>query len=541
MQSNQGQIAAGLIQLIPVGRLELLPQLITWGSGFDIPFSHSRRSPWRFEPATTLTGAITALSERPETDCRSCIHLANSYCPIPSFSNNHQRKTFLPMARSATLNPASMPFFPGGGMRITDDDLSDDFGPGISPVTRTEHDRNSSALSTSPSEYRSVRSSPSPPQFDTTSHLRPPHTEELRSSPTFRQVNVSRQYPPVETRQREPSSTAYVESYMEERKGSMQTPMGNGKPTFFHVQQQQGRLPTPPVAIGSLSAPSARTNGIVMSSSPASSMESSAFFTNPFEQQPPQQQQQPQSQPPSQLSFDAQLRASPVIRDIIERLTLCEQVTREVHRGLADVDRKASLLNTNGYSSGQPEFQDPFATTKVQPTAFNTPTMNPRPSISGGIAPHQAAPGDDVSSISQRLNTLTSSVGQLLALQTQQIQQNNATSSLLPNRSLPPITSTLDIGPQQSIAPNGGQNMVGLGMPPRPELRQNSARAPNAPVRTWSASAIDIPMRSEPVAQRPDSRLMDKRRSVSGLLRRESVGVSNSCATTFTMCAYVIL
>lgn len=429
------------------------------------------------------------------------------------------------MARSATLNPASMPFFPGGGMRITDDDLSDDFGPGISPVTRTEHDRNSSALSTSPSEYRSVRSSPSPPQFDTTSHLRPPHTEELRSSPTFRQVNVSRQYPPVETRQREPSSTAYVESYMEERKGSMQTPMGNGKPTFFHVQQQQGRLPTPPVAIGSLSAPSARTNGIVMSSSPASSMESSAFFTNPFEQQPPQQQQQPQSQPPSQLSFDAQLRASPVIRDIIERLTLCEQVTREVHRGLADVDRKASLLNTNGYSSGQPEFQDPFATTKVQPTAFNTPTMNPRPSISGGIAPHQAAPGDDVSSISQRLNTLTSSVGQLLALQTQQIQQNNATSSLLPNRSLPPITSTLDIGPQQSIAPNGGQNMVGLGMPPRPELRQNSARAPNAPVRTWSASAIDIPMRSEPVAQRPDSRLMDKRRSVSGLLRRESVGV----------------
>src|SRR5260221_692707 len=110
-------------------------------------------------------------------------------------------------------------------------------------------------------------------------------------------------------------------------------------------------------------------------------------------------------------SFEAQLRASPVINDILERLARCEVSTREIHRNLNDVHRKVHILldRSTGYTS-QPEFKDPFATASA-PSSISGPSSSmTRLSISGNLPPNQQ-PSDDIIQISQRLNTLTSSVG----------------------------------------------------------------------------------------------------------------------------------
>ena len=149
----------------------------------------------------------------------------------------------------------------------------------------------------------------------------------------------------------------------------------------------------------------------------------------------------------------------------------------------------------------------------------------PRGSIAN-IAPNQNPPADDISTISNRLNTLTTSVGQLLALQTQQIQAN---SSALQNTQLlagglPPNELTSGLPPLLNSTAG-----LGHGMPGRPDMRQNP-RMPNPPMRTWSAGTLDIPLRNtdSPTGSigRQDSIFRDKRRSVSGLLRRDSAGVS---------------
>ncbi|KAJ7276335.1 P-loop containing nucleoside triphosphate hydrolase protein [Mycena haematopus] len=62
--------------------------------------------------------------------------------------------------------------------------------------------------------------------------------------------------------------------------------------------------------------------------------------------------------------------------------------------------------------------------------------------------------------------------------------------------------------------------MLGHGLPNRPDLRPS----PRAPMRTWSAGTLDLPVRP-PDPGRQDSLLRDKRRSVSGLVRRESAGI----------------
>jgi translation initiation factor 4A len=289
------------------------------------------------------------------------------------------------------------------------------------------------------------------------------------------------------------------------------------------IQQQQSgreRLDTPPVAIAFSNF--SFGGGQRTSASPVSSLGSASQFagsTSTTDGMTP--------------SFDAQLKTSPVIHDLMDRLVHCEYNTREIQRDLNDIQHKVNLLLERALAMGsspqqlaQPEFKDPFALTNGN-TASNT-SSRPRPSV-GNIAPNQHAPPiEDMPTITQRLNALTTSVGQLLALQTQQIQQTG--------HPLEARNSIIGLGPPQDIAPNqlatpptlSPPSLIGHTLSSRPDLRPTPRQQPNSPMRTWSSGQLDLPIRaSESAMSRQEPVVRDKsRRSVSGLLRRDSSGVS---------------
>ncbi|KAF9055130.1 hypothetical protein BDZ89DRAFT_1055744 [Hymenopellis radicata] len=440
------------------------------------------------------------------------------------------------MARSAALNPASMPFFPGA-IRSPDDEPDFSFRHHNRTLRSDDVQRTSvSSISISPSDYRTASSSPSPPQEDMTAFKNP--FDAPRRSPSFRQVDATRPYPPIEARvPREASMLGSLESLPEGEDNAAtpgprmtDTSASVGSP-FFPFQQSRERFATPPAQSG----PNGSFVGHPTSSSPVSSSSGSHFN--------------------STSDFEAQIKASPMIHDLLDRLIRCEYSTREIQRDLGELHRKVnvllerSLTNNNGSNSTQPEFKDPFSGNALRRGSF-TPqlpggNMGPRPSI-GNVAPNQPAPSDDITSISQRLNTLTSSVGQLLALQTQQVQ----TPTLTPISGLPNVTNNGLLGPKTST-PNldylppqslGNPSAMGRGHPNRPDMRP-SPRLPNPPMRTWSTGTIDLPMRPPDNLGRPDNFLSirppldanmgrqdgfprDKRRSVSGLMRRDSASLS---------------
>ena len=417
------------------------------------------------------------------------------------------------MARSATLNPASMPFFPGA-LRGSDDEG----GIGRGTVQHIFHDRASVSLhSTSSSDYRSIRSSPSPPRVEE-SRYQPSPVQRDAHSPTFRHNDASRSYPAIETRPiREASMLVTLGTLPEqENSHSLTEPdtidEGTHTPgsSFSSLQQQMRERLSPPLNSVGMSGSTTVTGVAYTSSSPVSSQNSSTRFTPAIMDQ--------QSQ-----SFESQLKASPIMQDILDRLVRCEYTTREIQRDLGDINRKVNLLveRALGVNNSQPEFKDPF-----DANSHSSNLIKHRLSV-GNIAPNQAANTDDISSISQRLNTLTSSVGQLLALQTQQLQHQQTSISDGRNNSVITLNPPqLDLAPNQIMPPPGIGNppMIGHGLPNRPDLR---VRNPNPPLRTWSAGTLDLPMR--PLEQgigRQEAILRDKRRSVSGLLRRDSSGVS---------------
>lgn len=428
------------------------------------------------------------------------------------------------MARSAALNPASMPFFPGG-IRASEDEVGSglSFAHHIFRENRDQDHSSMSSLSISPSEYRSVRSSPSPPQEDRGSdrggrvQSSPAPPDSSKASPTFRQVDASKPYPALEMRlARESSMMGSLDTLPEgedHTPGPMSTKGGDALgASFFTSFQQPGNdhLSTPPIAINN-SGSSFSTNGFT-SSSPVSSLDSGSQFAPSNDRTP---------------SFEQQLKASPMFNDILDRLVRCEYSTREIQRDLGDVHRKVNLLVERSLGvSAQPEFKDPFAP-NTNGQSFSSSMNGPRSSIGGNIAPNQTVPSDDITTISQRLNTLTSSVGQLLALQTQQ-HLNSTNSSLSNNQMMINHNQQGDLAPHQMMSPPMMSNasILGHGLPNRPDLRP-SPRAPNPPMRTWSAGALDLPMRpTDSGMARPGAMLGDKRRSVSGLLRRDSAGVS---------------
>lgn len=232
------------------------------------------------------------------------------------------------------------------------------------------------------------------------------------------------------------------------------------------------------------------------------------------------------------LNFDAQLRASPVISEIVDRLVRYETVTREIQRDLGDVHRKINVLLERSLANRAPEFKDPFAPGSMANTSMN----GSRASVA--LAPHQLPnhmphqtgpnqqnPGDDVGQISQRLNALTSSVGQLLALQTQQIQASNA--GLSNNQGIGGGITPQDISPNQAL-PHNPNVMLGHGLPSgRSDMRGSPRPPPTQPARTWSAGSLDLPPRTPDSlgSMRQDALFRDKRRSTMTIPRRDSAGV----------------
>ncbi|KAF8558910.1 hypothetical protein OG21DRAFT_1503868 [Imleria badia] len=415
------------------------------------------------------------------------------------------------MAKTAALNPASTPFFPGS-MRVADDDgRSNGFALAV-----PKQDRTVSGLSTSPVEHRSVRSSPSPAwdrERQPDMRFLPSPTPPDVSSATY-QLEPDRPFNLARTREMSVIGSLEALPEADDTHGSVtsdeRAPTPADSPFFSApIQQSRGHVNTLPVSImNNSSRPSSsfNTNGPFASSSPDSSLDSGSQFTSGGD---------------LSQNLDAQLKTSPLIQDIIERLLRCEFTAQEVQRELRDVHRKVDFLVERSFNtvpqaaSSQPEFKDPFAPPGGQSA---TSLTIPRASFSAGIAPNQSPPPDD---ISQRLNTLTTSVGQLLALQTQQhLQGASALGRLTPHT--PELPQNQPFG--GNISPNPA--LLGHGLPNRPELRA-PPRAPNPPTRTWSAGNLDLPLRVDNVATlgRSDPG-RDKRRSVTGgLMRRESVGI----------------
>lgn len=429
------------------------------------------------------------------------------------------------MAQSAALNPASMPFFPGG-LRSVDDEGVSGLGLGFHPPLR-EQDRRS--LSVSSSEYRSAASSPSPlvdNAVDSKSKPSPEPYEQSRRSPTYRTIDASKVHPGIENIVTRESSIVGSLDTLPESDDSLETPEPTSggvenqglRASFFPFRQGREHIPTPPITVYHNGT---SLHGHHTSSSPVSSLGSGSQFIPTGD---------------SALSFETQLKASPIIHDILNRLVQCEYVTRELQRNIGDVQNKVNMLVERSLGvSSQPDFKDPFASANSNGHNFTSPQLsgprlNPRPSL-GNIAPNQAAPSDDISSISQRLNTLTSSVGQLLAIQTQQMQSTN--TDLRSNSIVAMNPQHGDIAPNQTI-PSPNPVALGHGIPLRPEVRSMS-RHSNPPMRTWSAGNLDIPMRAlDPNVGRQDSIMRDKRRSVTGLLRRDSSGVRYSTTLFYT-------
>jgi hypothetical protein len=430
------------------------------------------------------------------------------------------------MARGAALNPASMPFFPGGFLH-SEEEGSD--GSGFGHHISREQDRtSSSSLSISPSDYRSMRSSPSPPQEDrigerSIRYQPSPAPEERTRSPSFRHVDAGKAYPLIEARTREQSMLGSLDTLPEDDDApapnsvdNVPHPLGRSSP-FFSPTNSHGRerIMTPPVPGHSNGSSKSPYNaGPFSSSSPVSSLDSASQFVPSYDQP---------------LSFEAQLKASPLIRDILDQLARCESSTRDIQRDLSEVHRKVNLMvdRTCGPAAqGIPEFHDPFAAPNPHGPNVNA-SNGPRASIIGGIAPHQSGPPDDMTQITQRLTTLTSSVGQLLALQTQQHMHTNTPG--LPNTMVGAMPHPGDIAPNQLVSPTSAAPgmLGGHGLPNRPDLRP-APRVPNPPMRTWSVGALDLPPRPADASNalnRQEALLRDKRRSVTGLMRRDSVGV----------------
>jgi hypothetical protein len=378
-----------------------------------------------------------------------------------------------------------------------------------------------SSVSLSPSDRPSVKSSPSPSsegldnahdpgvRYDKL----PSDTDWIRRSSIIRPMDAAKQYPSFDSAvAREPSISSSLDaaSAIEDPAYS---PSENGSSVPLSGPSTLRQSNTSSIGIQSRSRSPFSNSLVIASSSPVSSLGSGGQFPSNMDYS---------------SSFEAQLRASPVINDILERLARCEVSTREIHRNLNDVHRKVDILldRSMGFSS-QPEFKDPFATSSSSSSLSGPPSGMARLSISGNLAPNQQ-PSDDIIQISQRLNTLTSSVGQLLALQTQQHMQGMG--PVLAGGQIATIGPTQDIPPNQLLTPPLplSANVLGHALPNRPEIR--ASRTPNPPMRTWSAGSLDLPVRPSDnltVLRGSDALLRDKRRSVSGLVRRDSAGVSH--------------
>ncbi|KAH8118458.1 hypothetical protein DFH11DRAFT_1502528 [Phellopilus nigrolimitatus] len=451
-------------------------------------------------------------------------------------------------SRSPALNPASVPFFPStlGADGAERPSVSAGLGFRMPTGARDFEPSRASSISFSHSDFRSANSSPTGSVPTTDSGDGITRTGSGTSSPHS-------SIPGPQSDEKEKRSTHPMsQSFQPLREGEVVVARNNGildgeetpGPRAIHqwVMRAQGpttsgqdmvdfstsvsnafqdQQPVPPsMPVPNRTSTNSTTHSFNLpfkSSSPVSSIGSASINTSSIDY--------------SSISFEAQIKASPTIRDLLERLARCEYSNREIQRELAEVHGKVNLLveRSLGPMNSEPEFRNPFA-----PPSSVSRSLTP----SGGLGPLQMSPphatppvkSDDISQLSSRINTLTSSVGQLLALQTQQ-HMNSVHQALSQPTGHGPSQIGIDVASNQAVPPpNASQpTLHGHGLPNRPDLR-SSPRVPNPPMRTWSAGTLELPMRpadGNANLGRPDM-LRDKRRSVVGLMRRDSAGIPDS-------------
>jgi len=447
--------------------------------------------------------------------------------------------SFAMAARGPALNPSSLPFFPGAPSLAQEDHQTQGIGGGVGPKIAAMDFMGASGHSrefTSTTDYLSFRSSPSPPNMPRTES--PESTTSASRGDAFsppQRVNSARFHPISDSVVTLESSMVGSLSDKEVKANDtpMPTPDSGALPSVLDREllplsnTQQG---TQPISIlraaphaahqeiaGSVhpyvALRSSSTN-FMMASSPASSTGESRGSTGVEYLQ----------------GLDAQLKASPFINDILDRLIRCEISGREIRQELGEVHRKVEFLVRNiqpgdhamkgpdrPAHNTEPTFRNPFAPSASPLPPTNGSAFSGGNNLSTTSPPHSQ---DEIAQISQRLNTLTTSVSQLLALQTQHHIQsiNSGLPSSQPQQSNPGSVDGLP-------GPNPGGPPGPLALSNRPDLRPNP-RAPNPPMRTWSAGSLDLPMRPQDPNNiglgRPDSFLRDKRRSVANLMRRDS-------------------
>ena len=452
--------------------------------------------------------------------------------------------------RGAALNPTSLPFFPGGLARSEEDHNQGGGGSdepklaGLGFRLPSGHFREDYMSSSTTSDYRSFSSPspPYPPRTDSPESTQSVSKENFISSPQ-RHVDDNIANLLLDSRvERETSTSGDANPATDTGITAGGTPIPTHEGAALPLVEEHdpahvdfGTLGSQPIRIlrpvpqpdhpgvSDLSNPvtslisKSASASLILASSPASSAgDSSAKAFTGFDLH----------------GFEAQLKASPFINDILDRLVRCELSTREIRRELGDVHRKVNLLVDRSFSTNEPTFRtldrsisgneptfrNPFASTPSTIPSTAQPTSGPGSYANGGASGNTPSgrSQDEIAQISQRLNTLTTSVSQLLALQNTRFQPTQGLPPNAPPGNIPEQISSPSAPPPSMPGPHA--------LPNRPDLRP-STRTPNPPMRTWSAGSLDLPMRPPDTnigLGRPEAFLRDKRRSVAGLMRRDS-------------------
>ena len=436
-------------------------------------------------------------------------------------------------ARGGPLNPTSLPFFPGGSSHGSESgDLP--VGLGFRLPRNSEIERSSSSTLLASSDYRSVNSSPSPPGGNPEMHV----SLLSKGRPTAFGEAIEALDDDVD----EPViSSRHVDEMVSERLHEIfadgeETPGPLGSQWIDGSKHNANHLSlsdplsgvsrstsTSPFILPRTESPysinvkNARIPSFGFKSlSPVSSASSGALHgPNP-------------ELPPS--NFEVQLKTSPFIMELLGRLSHYEHRHTDIQRELTELHRKINLLldRSLGLVGSEPEFKNPFTQQNLNGDQFSSSGMLTPVSA---LSPLQSttSKSDELNQLSERLDSLTVSVGQMLAFQGQQHSSNPPVGLSQSRNNFPSRQGSFDIAPNQVVTPPVTQTAIANhSFPVRPDYR-SATRASTMPMRTWSAGNIEVPARLlDPNNIRQDNLSRDKRRSVANINRRDSTGVSYS-------------
>lgn len=321
-------------------------------------------------------------------------------------------------ARGAALNPTSHPFFPGGlshGSGI--EELSTGLGFTL-PRNRESELSSSSSISVSSSDYRSAGSSPSPPR-DTNRSMyigRGSLSKDLLRS--LNRLTEDDEQPVIDSRRvdemvSDPLSEAFTDGV--ETPGPLQSQWShNGRnlsnqlnvPEMFTGLPRSAApsplFPTGTDSPGVTNHKSTRMPSYSLKSlSPVSSTSSGALLGPTSETQ--------------SLSIENQIKSSPLINEILDRISQYELRHTDIQRELSELHRKVNLLldRSLGSMGSEPEFKNPFSQPSLN--GHNVSQIGVM-SAASSLPPNQlpAIKSDELSQLSDRLNSLTASVGSTL-------------------------------------------------------------------------------------------------------------------------------